>query len=410
MLLIFCHGKSKFNMKFTKDSVQHLLEKHFVQKPNIVNFTVSDVVTSCPNYCSDPKRIEITYSLNDGNGNRELSVVVKYFPSDEYLSQLLSELRVFDCEIGVYDEVLPRIYQFDYREKVAPQAYYTSLQPLPILVLEDLAPLKYILPPRTPGLELDHCLLVVEKLAYLHAATFALHERDPSILPKYNQVVLRKTKMMMKFLNVSYDEVTEVCRNYPDLNKYVDKLMSAKDHIMEKIYDLHNINSNFKVLNHGDCWISNIMFHDSPNGRPDDVVLVDFQHACYSTPCLDLHYFLATSPNFNVRNQENVILNHYFKTLLKYLKKLHAKTVPKRDEFDEDFRSMSYLGFGASIFVLAVVKANELEGASLENFTSHDGGNGFRHRCFNHEGYLREIRYYLPYYEELGVFDMVNTH
>lgn len=51
------------------------------------------------------------------------------------------------------------------------------------------------------------------------------------------------------------------------------------------------------VLNHGDYWINNMMFlyEGEETVNPQDIRLVDLQLVRYSSPALDLQYFMTTS-------------------------------------------------------------------------------------------------------------------
>lgn len=53
----------------------------------------------------------------------------------------------------------------------------------------------------------------------------------------------------------------------------------------------------FNVLIHGDLWVNNIMFGDFE----DAVRLVDFQLAHFTSPVIDLLYFIITSTTIDVR-------------------------------------------------------------------------------------------------------------
>lgn len=59
------------------------------------------------------------------------------------------------------------------------------------------------------------------------------------------------------------------------------------------------------VLNHGDFWINNMMYKydddDDESLRPRDIRLVDLQLVRFSSPCLDLQYFITTSAQQEVR-------------------------------------------------------------------------------------------------------------
>jgi aminoglycoside phosphotransferase (APT) family kinase protein len=55
--------------------------------------------------------------------------------------------------------------------------------------------------------------------------------------------------------------------------------------------------SGFNVLIHGDLWVNNILF----GGLEDAVRLVDFQLTHFTSPVLDLLYFIVTSATIEVR-------------------------------------------------------------------------------------------------------------
>ncbi|KAK5640997.1 hypothetical protein RI129_009544 [Pyrocoelia pectoralis] len=289
--------------------------------------------------------------------------------------------------------------------KVAPEVYYSSTKPLPILLLEDLSASNYKVLERRKGLDLSQCLLAVEKLARFHAASFVLYKKDFSALIKFNKSVFGRQGLISNLLSISYNEVIKLCQKVPELNGYVEKMKSSQERILRGIGNVHNINSKFKVLNHGDFWINNMLFRYDQHGNEEDVLFIDFQTPCFSSPCLDLHYFLAGNLSYSTRCKENAIIDHYFHTLIKSLNKLYVTSLPNRNDFDEDFRLMSCYGFAASILSLALIRSNPLENSSLHNFLEDNTTNGFRYRCFNSEEYLKEVIHYLPFYDKLGLFD-----
>ncbi|KAK5640996.1 hypothetical protein RI129_009543 [Pyrocoelia pectoralis] len=386
----------------TKDFLKDVLKKHLKCDISISSIDVKDLVAAGNNYTTQLKRVAITYSTQKEE-NRVLSVIVKCFPETETQAKFVKEMNLFDCEVEVYNEVMPKFFSLVYREKIAPRLYYSSTHPQPMLLLEDLSALNYRGVERKYGLDLEHCLLVVEKLAYLHAASVILQEQDSTIFQSFDTIVYPKTGITGDLVTLSYNKVVEICGKVEELQPYANKIKAAKEHVFEKMYNVHHIASKFKVLNHGDCWINNILFCYE-NGRVTDLRFVDFQNSCYTSPCLDLHFFLSCSLKYDIRDQKDAIINHYFKHLLKILGKLHIEKFPNREEFDNDFRSMGYMGFVTSIPTLCFAKANKGDSASLENFVMDNEKHGFRYHCFNNDDYLKEMAYFLPLYDSLGTF------
>lgn len=67
----------------------------------------------------------------------------------------------------------------------------------------------------------------------------------------------------------------------------------------------------------------------------------------YSTPIVDLHYFLTTSPELSVRERHlNYLLNYYYAQLLKNLADLqyNLEDVPDRKEFRREFNNRAFYG------------------------------------------------------------------
>ncbi|KAK5640990.1 hypothetical protein RI129_009537 [Pyrocoelia pectoralis] len=389
----------------SKKSLKAVFDDYFKQNVEIANFKSTQLTSDGDNFCSELKRISVSYSLQDEAKKRRFSLIAKYLPQNEYQAQFIEEMKFFYFEQKMYSQIIPKLNQLDYSLKFAPELYYSSQKPIPMLLLEDLSRLNYKVV--TGGnLDFNHSLLVIEKLAYLHAASYALHEQNPTVFKGLNQFILRKTDIMAKLLTTCYDEVLIACNDIPELQKYVCKLKVARDHILNKVYNIHFMNSNLKVLNHGDCWRNNVLFHYSKEGEPVDAIFIDFQNPCFASPCLDLQYFLATSVTLEVKSKYSVILDHYFNSLLKYLDKLHLNAMPKREEFYEDFRSTAHLGFASSIFLLPITKAGKMKGASVENFLESREEGSYRHYCFSNEEYRKEMMYYLPFFDKFGIFDI----
>lgn len=67
----------------------------------------------------------------------------------------------------------------------------------------------------------------------------------------------------------------------------------------------------------------------------------------FTSPAIDLHYFLATSTRIEVKvNCIEIILDYYYAQLLANLTKLRysLEKVPTREEFKGDYSSRAFYG------------------------------------------------------------------
>jgi aminoglycoside phosphotransferase (APT) family kinase protein len=79
---------------------------------------------------------------------------------------------------------------------------------------------------------------------------------------------------------------------------YADKLRDRADVVLEMVRrTVRRRESGFNVLIHGDLWVNNILLR----GQASAAQLVDFQMTHFTSPVLDIHYFVTTSATLEVR-------------------------------------------------------------------------------------------------------------
>ncbi len=78
--------------------------------------------------------------------------------------------------------------------------------------------------------------------------------------------------------------------------------------------------SKFTTVIHNDLWLTNMMFVDADDGRPENVKLLDL--ACFSLnhPAVDLWWFLYMSTDRKFRSKHlDQLLSEYFGVFSSYL-------------------------------------------------------------------------------------------
>lgn len=121
--------------------------------------------------------------------------------------------------------------------------------------------------------------MVLEKVAKYHATTAVLYQQNPEIFQYH-----KKSNITENFnpLHLFYQNAVASCikfaKTFPQLQCYVQKLETFKEEVVQRMIDVFKRDDDgFNVLNHGDLWMNNLMFHNDDNGEADDVLLVSIQ-------------------------------------------------------------------------------------------------------------------------------------
>lgn len=143
------------------------------------------------------------------------------------------------------------------------------------------------------------------------------------------------------------DALIETISKWENYEYYVEKLRKFKPHLVEKGRTAFDPSPNhFNTLIHGDIWKNNVMLSHDENGRLDNAVLIDFQFNCWTSPAMDLHYFLNTSLTEDLRrNNLDELIQYYHGQLVDALKRLgYQKHVPTLHEFHVQFAEKMFYG------------------------------------------------------------------
>jgi len=113
------------------------------------------------------------------------------------------------------------------------------------------------------------------------------------------------------------------------------------------------------VLNHGDCWNNNMLFKlDPATGKVNDHIFLDLQITRLGSPNLDVSYFLYTSVQPAIRREHlKELLQHYFNSFKQTLEMFDMKCPTNFEDFVEDYRAKSPLGFFTYLAIVSAIGA-----------------------------------------------------
>jgi thiamine kinase-like enzyme len=384
---------------------------------SVTGMDVKAAVSKGDNYLSTLYRIMVECNeSNGGNGINKYFLILKTLPKGELLQKVVSESRSFEKELQMYGSTLPAMYCAMKAKLHSLSAKYMPTKMKNIIVLEDLQHLGYKMANRNTGLDLEHCEMTVRALARFHAASVALHKSDPACMDMYSEGIFRDTqegrKRMDTHISYNMKSLASQIEKWPGYEHYANKIRKIIPTAVDQMIKLTKPKKDsLNVLNHGYCWVNNIMFHYCPkSGKVDDIRLVDFQLARFSCPALDLQYFLCTSTNDEVRfQQRDHILSEYHAELRDTLGALDLD--PDQftlEQLKEKFEEMEVFGLLIVCTILWAMLASSSEAPDFSELKETDlNTNEMKShpmdKALSSSRYREVLQTFLRHYDKKGI-------
>ncbi|CAG7718807.1 unnamed protein product [Allacma fusca] len=327
-----------------------------------------------------------------------ISIIVKCYPLNESRQEFLESWNIFKVELGMYERVIPALTKFleilpesermplpfapmIFGQYIKPEDRLSLGRPLKpsdnSIVMPDLRKMPkgpFILRDRFLGFDLDHCMLVIENQARLHAIAWAykskrghdsLHEEFPFLDNKFGELL----KAFSSYTEANIRTNEALFHDRPEILGALEHLKSiyasveelyyecgvnhkekghTKDNILKVPGEIVQDEVPWRTLLHGDCWSNNMMFrYDEETGRPVQVIFIDLQISRESDPMIDISYALFTSAQLDVRRKHlKSMLHVYFDTFTEICDKFSVEPFPgwSWKEFNRRFHRAQVIG------------------------------------------------------------------
>lgn len=375
------------------------------------------VVAKGDNYTSELSRLKMKVLLYSGEVE-ERSVIYKCLPSTELMRKYIRDTGLFTTERRMYSDVLPKMEkirrEFESGEPLWGECY--AVHGYESFLLQDLQVLGYKMGERIKGLDFEHCCFVMQSLAKFHALAAVLKERGQIILSDYDKYFIeRNFSMMGTFYNSSFEGLCKTVENEfgEEWQPILEKLRKLSKTVSEEILKVVALNKKhkFNTLNHGDCWVNNMLFKYGPDEKPISTRFIDFQISFYNHVGFDLQYFLSTSPTLETRPQIPELIRIYQDSLSGFLTKYkYSGEIPTLDDVLEDYKRVAVYGLANSISLLNLMKrssedAPDIEKTLKEFEENKELGNSDMSSFFkNSDEYIAAMKCVLKEAEKNGVF------
>lgn len=238
--------------------------------------------------------------------------------------------EMFVKEFRILQQVLPKVEKL-MGCSIGPKLLYNN-ENGNFIIMEDLVSRGFKMLNRQNGLSLSQCFVAIEKIARFHAATVALTEKEPKTTKYFVEGMIsgKYTQNYFRFLEVSLLNLCEGVKRWNDeeCNRVVDKLKNIISTLKPRLLSMYEYDADeFCVLNHGDFWTNNIMFKNDETEDPSDSMFIDYQCSVYTSPAIDLQYFLCICPELKIKcDKDDLFLSKYLKVIENELTRMNCQT------------------------------------------------------------------------------------
>lgn len=350
-----------------KNFFAKVIEKSFELSPDefkVISIDSTPATAPGDNCLSEMLRskVEVQYANGDV---KQLSYVVKaQLASYEIgaMTDIAVECQVFRKEQMMYSEIIPQFEKF-YSDvgvefSFGPKCYYTTNDPVPIIVMEDLSTYKML--NRRLGFDEDKTRMGLDWMAKFHAASMVFEEKIGPYEEffKSGLFTMKADKSYQSYLDEFIGPYTEAMKLHFQDSKIASKIEKWRGTVYSSACEVVEFDENaFNVLNHGDPWSNNFMFH-SEEDQIKNVKLVDYQLPFWGSVAFDLFYFSLSTwhVDFKIKKFDEMI-KFYFDSLIENLKLLkYKKKLPTYENLEKELSRKKFLGkFSYSLFFISIL-------------------------------------------------------
>jgi thiamine kinase-like enzyme len=352
---------------------------------------------------------------------KEYNIVLKCSKRSETLRKITPIKEAFTNEIYVYNTVLPVFTQFQRKHGIenpfdsVPKYYgrFTD-ENTEVLVFENLKSAGYSLWNKKNPLTRKHINMVVEEYGKFHAISFAMQDQQPEKFQELHsdlQDVFKQFMTLSAFENMfskGFDEVCDLLKgDLEDETLIIWKnFRNQLNYIFSEMCQQPDVK---KVILHGDCWSNNFMYKHAADNEilPVKVAMLDWQISKYSSPILDLSYFLFACISKEDIEDLDEILRLYHKSLSSHLQRMGADSTKlyPLDTFLKDWKKFGRFGASMSSLLFKVCATDSDEVIDFADAVENGGDVGavFSYDVKDKTSYKNRARHVVKYVVENGL-------
>ncbi|KAI8045110.1 hypothetical protein M5D96_001288 [Drosophila gunungcola] len=191
-----------------------------------------------------------------------------------------------------------------------------------------------------------------------------------------------------------------------DVERYIAHMWSPME-VFEEAMQVNQVDeTEFNVLNHGDCWSNNIMFNYKDNGEIDRTIFI----GKWGTPAQDLWYLITTSASLDIKIKEfDHFIQIYHERLAECLKLLnYSKVIPSLRDLHIMMLKYGFWGpLTATGVMVATLMPTDKDSNMKMMMAPGPEADALRYRTFSNPYYAKAMKKDDPEYEKILNFKPV---
>ncbi|XP_053660978.1 uncharacterized protein LOC128709966 [Anopheles marshallii] len=387
-------------------------------------FTITDLdirkaTEAGDNYASILYRVRVSVRVHDGDSQMDVSLIVKALPKLGLSDEMIKMMNLFPKEMAMYTDILPALegmYHARGRTSVSfgPRCLKHSTEPTDVIVMEDLRERQFTMANRRQGVDMQHTQLVLRRMAQFHAASVVLQQQRGPYGELFKEGMFKEAGRAMteQFQKGQADFFQKMMGGWSEKEAFYANLMKhwGMDLFDSLLLITRADPAGFNVLNHGDMWCNNVLFHYKEDGDPNDTLLIDYQLSFWSSPAHDLLYFILTSVNGDLKlSQMNYMIQYYHEQLVYSFNFLgYNGKIPLLKELHSDITRHHLFGLMVCFSILPICLMEKTDDASMDLMLDQgDAGVAFKLKMYNNPVYVKQMGQILDFFYDRGVFDLL---
>ncbi|KAI4461872.1 hypothetical protein MML48_5g00005484 [Holotrichia oblita] len=334
--------------------------------------------------------LEVKINIRNKNGEQEtINCVAKSCPPPGFLWEMFNTKVTFKKEIELYNTIIPILNDFGREHgidqlvdfvadskcaRISLDPNSTEVDENAILLLENLKLEGYTTGDRFIGFDLESTEILLRDLATMHASVIALKLAKPEVFEKKILPYLGKHFLQEFPEDIQKESVNKILTAYKTMPECVPYLPKVEDILVDMFVNINNppkTNEIFTTLTHNDFWVNNTMLK-YVNGKPVSNKIVDFQIIEHSSLANDLVFFLYSSVELSIlENNLDNLLKYYYNCFISTLTKLGGDVSPYSyeallEEFIHVGKSVQWTHVAYMLLPLMTLKGKVKDLADLE--------------------------------------------
>ncbi|XP_014275097.1 uncharacterized protein [Halyomorpha halys] len=382
--------------------VLEVVLKKLAKESSVASIVDVEAVPALPkgeNYSSTILRVSANVVLGNGRMAKK-SFIMKQLVTEGKGGELMKEYNVARQETHVYTVILKQMsYLMEEFEDTDEPLWcnFVHYDPeLSYILLEDLKASGYSCVPRQESLDLDHAILALRGLGRFHGMAKVLEQRGIISNDNKPNELFNDFKLIRCFPYAGILNVSKAIKSWgPDWEEASNKLKIPFEPFAEMWRSMGKAptDTEFIVLNHGDCWSNNIMFKYDFQNRPIIVKFLDFQNPTYNTSCMDVTnlLYLGIKPTVR-RSNYKILLETYHDSLVRSLDKFgFTGTKPTLKEITASMKRLEVIGLTNFTAFYAGLVGLSTEHVNIEKLLTTNGEEGFNEDVIREPGMIEKL-------------------